>query len=84
MWVAVSGNGEVCRYDRFGLLVSVLQVDAPSTASVTFAGRRLDVLVITPADAGLTRSQVDAYPTAVSPRGVSTQNIVHRGYRRHR
>ncbi len=53
LWIAVWGRGRVeCRTPG-GELLAVVEVDAPHTTSVAFAGPGLDVLVITSATAGL-------------------------------
>ena len=47
LWVAVFGHGEVRRYAPDGTLVATVEVPAPHTSSVAFAGDDLRTLVIT-------------------------------------
>ncbi|GAA2387635.1 SMP-30/gluconolactonase/LRE family protein [Dactylosporangium salmoneum] len=62
LWIAVWGGGRVeCRH-RDGTLLAVVEVDAPHTSSVTFAGPGLDVLVITTARQDLSPDDLAAHP----------------------
>lgn len=49
LWVAVWGEGAVLRFAPDGAVVDRLEVAAPYTSSVAFAGPDLDVLVVTTA-----------------------------------
>lgn len=62
LWVAVWGAGEVHRYDPEGRLVRVVDVPAPHTSSVAFAGPGLETLVITTARADLSPEQLARWP----------------------
>lgn len=62
LWIAVWGRGRVeCRTPQ-GELRRVVNVAAPHTTSVAFAGPELDVLVITTATEKLTEAQREAFP----------------------
>lgn len=62
LWVAVWGAGQVRRYDVAGTVLSVVNVAAPHTSSVAFAGPKLDRLVITSARSELTPSALARNP----------------------
>ncbi|MGW4929828.1 SMP-30/gluconolactonase/LRE family protein [Agromyces sp. NPDC004153] len=62
LWIAVWGLGQVRRYTPGGDLVRVIEVPAPHTSSVAFAGARLDTLVITTAADELSPPQLEQYP----------------------
>lgn len=62
LWVAIWGAGEVRRYSPDGVLTGVVEVPAPHTTSVTFAGERLDRLVITTATAELSAAELETFP----------------------
>jgi len=62
VWVAIWGAGEVHRYSPTGELVTVVEVPAPHTSSVAFAGPLLDTLVITTATQGLDHEALAAFP----------------------
>lgn len=62
VWVAIWGAGEVHRYSPTGELVTVIDVPAPHTSSVAFAGALLDTLVITTATQGLDEDTLAAFP----------------------
>ena len=62
VWIAVWGLGQVRRYTPEGELVRVIEVPAPHTSSVAFAGAALDTLVITTAADELTPEQLERYP----------------------
>ena len=62
LWVAVWGAGQVRRYGPDGRVRAVVEVPAPHTTSVAFAGEDLDVLVITTATAGLTPDDAASFP----------------------
>ncbi|HEU0180814.1 MAG TPA: SMP-30/gluconolactonase/LRE family protein, partial [Agromyces mariniharenae] len=62
LWIAVWGLGQVRRYTPGGDLVRVIEVPAPHTSSVAFAGPRLDTLVITTAADELSPAQLEQYP----------------------
>ncbi|WP_433790717.1 SMP-30/gluconolactonase/LRE family protein [Actinoplanes sp. CA-252034] len=62
LWLAVWGGGRVeCRSPQ-GTLLAVVEVDAPHTSSVAFAGPGLDVLVITTATQDLSPGDLAAHP----------------------
>ncbi len=60
MW----GIGQVHRYSPAGELVSVIDVPAPHTSSVAFAGPLLDTLVITTATQDLDETQLAEFPNS--------------------
>lgn len=62
LWVAVWGQGQVRCYAPSGALLHTVEVSAPHTSSVAFAGDRLDTLVITTACDGLTAEQRRRFP----------------------
>jgi len=62
VWVAIWGAGAVHRYSPTGELVAVVDVPAPHTSSVAFAGPLLDTLVITTATQGLDDDALAAFP----------------------
>lgn len=62
LWIAIWGLGQVHRYSPAGELVRVVEVPAPHTSSVAFAGPLLDTLVITTASDELTAEQLVANP----------------------
>lgn len=64
LWVAMWGGGEVRRFAPDGTLVSRLEVPAPNTTSVAFAGADLRTLVITTARHELTEEQLADFPDA--------------------
>jgi sugar lactone lactonase YvrE len=66
LWVAVWGAGEVRRYTHTGEPTYVVEVDAPLTSSLAFAGEGLDTLVITTAREGLTPSELERFPESGS------------------
>jgi sugar lactone lactonase YvrE len=62
LWIAMWGLGRVHRYSPDGELVAIVEVPAPHTSSVAFAGPDLDLLVITTATQELTETQVAEFP----------------------
>ncbi len=64
LWVAVWGAGEVRRYDPDGRLDDVIEVSAPNTSSVAFAGEDLRTLVITTAREDLDAGQLRDFPAS--------------------
>ena len=62
LWVAIWGLGRVHRYATDGSLDRVIEVPAPHTSAVAFAGHDLDILVITTASDGLTPAQRREFP----------------------
>ena len=62
VWVAVWGVGEVRRYNPEGEQIGVVEVDAPHTSSVTFAGDDLSTMVITTSCSQLSAADRDRYP----------------------
>jgi len=62
LWVAMWGLGQVHRYSHAGELSAIIDVPAPHTSSVAFAGPLLDTLVITTATQDLDQDQLDQYP----------------------
>ena len=62
LWLAVWGRGRVECRSRAGELLAVVDVDAPHTSSVTFAGPGLDVLVVTTATQDLSPADLARYP----------------------
>lgn len=66
LWVAIWGTGEVLRFDETGKITTRINVPAPHTTSVCFAGKNLEVLVITTASDGLSPEQLAQYPNSGS------------------
>ena len=62
LWIAMWGLGQVHRYTPDGELVAIVEVPAPHTSSVAFAGAELDTLVVTTATQDLTDSQRAEFP----------------------
>ncbi len=62
LWVALWGAGEVRRYSPRGDVVGRVEVAAPHTSSVAFAGEDLELLVVTTATDELTDEQRRAFP----------------------
>jgi sugar lactone lactonase YvrE len=62
LWVAIWGGGEVRQYSPSGDLRGVVTVPAPHTSCPTFAGPRLDILVISTAADGLSPDELAAHP----------------------
>lgn len=62
LWIAVWGLGRLHRYTPSGELVHGIDIPAPHTSSVAFAGPLLDTLVITTASAELSDDQLQAHP----------------------
>ncbi|MEU4620619.1 SMP-30/gluconolactonase/LRE family protein [Actinoplanes sp. NPDC023801] len=62
LWLAVWGGGRVECRSPVGDLLAVVEVDAPHTSSVAFAGPGLDVLVITTATQDLSPGELAAHP----------------------
>jgi sugar lactone lactonase YvrE len=62
LWLAVWGGGRVECRSPAGALLAVVEVDAPHTSSVAFAGPDLDVLVITTATQNLSPADLAAHP----------------------
>jgi sugar lactone lactonase YvrE len=64
IWVAVWGAGAVHRYSPGGQLVAVVDIPAPHTTAVAFAGPRCDLMVVTSATEGLTPQETIEYPAS--------------------
>ncbi|MET9730116.1 SMP-30/gluconolactonase/LRE family protein [Streptomyces sp. NPDC006458] len=64
LWVAIWGAGQVRAYASDGTAHTQVSVPASQVSSVTFAGPRLDILIITTAAEGLTRDERRAQPDA--------------------
>lgn len=62
LWVAMWGEGCVLRISPAGRIVARIDVPAPHTSCVQFAGPELDTLVITTATEHLTAEQLRAGP----------------------
>lgn len=62
LWVALWGMGEVHRFSPAGELVEIVEVPAPHTSSVVFAGPLLDTLVITTATQDLEPADLIRHP----------------------
>lgn len=62
LWIAIWGTGQVRRYTPAGRLAGTIEVPAPHTTSVAFAGADLDLLLITTATAQLGADRLAAYP----------------------
>jgi sugar lactone lactonase YvrE len=66
VWAAVWGTGEVRRYTPDGALDRAVEVPVTQPTSCAFAGRDLDVLVITSARRGLPPDRLEREPHAGS------------------
>jgi sugar lactone lactonase YvrE len=64
LWVAMWGLGQVRRHAPGGALVASIDIPAPHTSSVAFAGPGLDILVITTAKRDLAGDELTRYPGA--------------------
>jgi sugar lactone lactonase YvrE len=64
LWIAIWGAGQVRRYAPDGRLVTTIEVPAPHTSCVAFAGPALETMVITTATQDMTDDQLAAYPLA--------------------
>lgn len=62
LWIAMWGLGQVRRYSPDGTMIHVIDVPAPHTTSVAFAGELLDTLVITTTSDGLSPAQLAEFP----------------------
>jgi sugar lactone lactonase YvrE len=62
LWLAVWGGGRVECRSPGGDLLAVVEVDAPNTSSVAFAGPERDVLVITTATQNLSTAEMAKHP----------------------
>ena len=62
LWVAVFGAGQVRRYSPDGALVATVDVPAPHTTSVAFAGDDLRTLVITTGSVELSEDERRNHP----------------------
>ena len=62
LWIAIWGAGEVRCYSAGGAPLAVVEVPAPNTTSVAFAGPALDTLLITTAAEQLGDAQRARYP----------------------
>ncbi|SDS67456.1 SMP-30/gluconolactonase/LRE family protein [Actinoplanes derwentensis] len=62
LWLAIWGDGRIECRSPDGELLAVVEVDAPHTTSVTFAGPDLDVLVITTATQDLSPTDLARFP----------------------
>lgn len=62
LWVAIWGKGEVLRISPDGAVVGRVEVAAPQTSCVVFAGADLRTLVITTATENLDEVDLAAYP----------------------
>lgn len=62
LWIAIWGRGRVeCRHPN-GDLLAIVEVDAPHTSSVAFAGPALDLLVITTATENMSAEDISRHP----------------------
>ncbi|MEO6117157.1 MAG: SMP-30/gluconolactonase/LRE family protein [Pseudolysinimonas sp.] len=62
LWVAIWGGGQVRRYTPYGVLTRTIEVPAPHTSCVAFAGADLSTMVITTARKDLDDDQLAASP----------------------
>lgn len=62
LWIAIWGRGQVRRYTTDGTLVGIVEVPAPHTSSVAFAGPELDTLVVTTATQSLGEDELALWP----------------------
>lgn len=67
LWVAQwGGHGVYCYNPYTGELLAKVNVPAPHVASCAFGGKKMDVLYITTARAGLSEEQLQEYPLSGS------------------
>lgn len=64
LWLAIWGRGRIQCHSPSGELLAVVDVDAPHTSSVAFAGPDLDVLVITTAIQDLAPEDLAKHPNS--------------------
>jgi sugar lactone lactonase YvrE len=64
LWIAIWGAGEVRCHSAGGEPLAIVEVPAPNTTSVAFAGPALDTLLITTAAEQLSDAQRARYPDA--------------------
>ena len=90
LWVAVWGEGAVLRFAPDGAVVDRVEVAAPYTSSVAFAGADLDILVITTASDDHAHLDVAGYPDSgrlftarAGVRGVPTARVAASVLRAH-
>lgn len=62
LWIAIWGGGQVRRYAPDGVLDRAIDVPAPHTSCVAFAGPELATMVITTARKGLDEGQLASFP----------------------
>jgi sugar lactone lactonase YvrE len=62
LWVAIWGGGQVRRYTPEGVLTRTIEVPAPHTSCVAFAGPDLSTMVITTATKDLGDNQLAEFP----------------------
>ena len=62
LWVAIWGGGQVRRYSPEGVLTRTIEVPAPHTTCVAFAGPDLATMVITTATKDLDDDQLAEFP----------------------
>ncbi|MEP6843561.1 MAG: SMP-30/gluconolactonase/LRE family protein [Pseudolysinimonas sp.] len=62
LWIAIWGGGQVRRYSPDGVLDRAIDVPAPHTSCVAFAGPDLATMVITTAMKGLDEQQLASFP----------------------
>ena len=62
LWIAIWGRGQVRRYTPEGVLTRTIEVPAPHTSCVAFAGPDLATMVITTATKGLGADQLAEFP----------------------
>ena len=62
LWIAIWGGGQVRRYSSEGVFDRAIDVPAPHTSSVAFAGPDLATMVITTATKGMSEEQLARFP----------------------
>lgn len=62
LWIAIWGGGQVRRYTPEGVLTRTIEIPAPHTSCVAFAGTDLSTMVITTARKDLDYDQLAEFP----------------------
>jgi sugar lactone lactonase YvrE len=84
LWVALDGGGQVRRYSSVGRPEEAVRVPAKQTSGCTFAGPRLDILVVTTSAEGLPEPERVAEPDAGRLFTVRVPDVVGKGAFRYR
>jgi sugar lactone lactonase YvrE len=78
LWIAIWGKGQVRRYTPAGEITAIVDVPAPFTTCLTFAGDDLDTLVISTSNRDHDTAARTEYPNAG---GLFTVRVTARGQR---